>query len=128
MRAAVSKRWRVPILQCVRHFDLAGRMASVAELQPQAAPSPAVRKRIENLVNRTGGQGDAGSPQRSGSCCRHRVVASLGALAGRDRPRCHGCGGRSGYRVNLNTALNGQVSELSAKWRRRPKFATCGVG
>ncbi|MGQ2981222.1 MAG: anti-sigma factor, partial [Polaromonas sp.] len=28
-----------------------GRMASVAELQPQAAPSPAVWKRIENLVN-----------------------------------------------------------------------------
>ena len=28
-----------------------GRIASVAELQPQAAPSPAVWKRIENLVN-----------------------------------------------------------------------------
>ena len=28
-----------------------GRLASVAELQPQAAPSPAVWKRIENLVN-----------------------------------------------------------------------------
>ena len=27
-----------------------GRLASVAELQPQAAPSPAVWKRIENLV------------------------------------------------------------------------------
>ena len=28
-----------------------GRMSSVAELQPQAAPSPVVWKRIENLVN-----------------------------------------------------------------------------
>jgi anti-sigma-K factor RskA len=28
-----------------------GRLASVAELQPQAAPSPAVWKRIENLIN-----------------------------------------------------------------------------
>lgn len=28
-----------------------GQLASVAELQPQAAPSPAVWKRIENLVN-----------------------------------------------------------------------------
>lgn len=28
-----------------------GRMASVAELQPQAAPSPVVWKRIENLLN-----------------------------------------------------------------------------
>ena len=28
-----------------------GRLASLAELQPQAAPSPAVWKRIENLVN-----------------------------------------------------------------------------
>lgn len=28
-----------------------GRLASVAELQPQAAPSPAVWKRIENMIN-----------------------------------------------------------------------------
>ncbi len=28
-----------------------GRLASVAELQPQAAPSPAVWKRIENLLH-----------------------------------------------------------------------------
>ncbi|MEO8023202.1 anti-sigma factor [Polaromonas sp.] len=105
-----------------------GRLASVAELQQQEAPSPAVWKRIENLVHadkqaramqaarqrpRTGTQGGwwASLGLWRGASAAGAMVAVLAVVAG----------------LNLNGKLNGQVQELSAKLAATPEIRYVAV-
>ena len=58
------------------------RLASVAELQPQAAPSPAVWKRIENLVNAEKQANAMQSARAQAATAPSRWWASLGLWQG----------------------------------------------
>jgi anti-sigma-K factor RskA len=91
------------------------RLASVAELQPQAAPSPAVWKRIENLVK---ADKDARAMQAA------RIIAppaaggwwaSLGLWRGASAAGALAAVVAVVAGLNVNSRLSGQVSELSAK-------------
>lgn len=105
-----------------------GRMASVSELQAQQAPSPAVWKRIENLVQAdkqaqamqaarqapTGGTGSgwwASLGLWRGATAAGAMAAVVAVVTG----------------LNLNTALNGQVQELSAKLASTPEIRYVAV-
>ncbi|MDP3605684.1 MAG: anti-sigma factor [Polaromonas sp.] len=105
-----------------------GRMASVAELQPQAAPSPAVWKRIENLVN-------ADKQARAMQAARQAPVsaagggwwASLGLWRGATAAGAMAAVVAVVTGLNLNTALNGQVQELSARLAATPEIQYVAV-
>lgn len=105
-----------------------GRMASVSELQAQQAPSPAVWKRIENLVQadkqaramqaaRQAPKGGAGSGWWAslglwrGATAAGAMAAVVAVVTG----------------LNLNTALNGQVRELSARLASTPEIRYVAV-
>ncbi|HEY3046996.1 MAG TPA: anti-sigma factor [Polaromonas sp.] len=106
-----------------------GRLASVAELQPQAAPSPAVWKRIENLVK-------ADRQAQAMQAARARPVtpasaggwwASLGLWRG-----AAGVGALAAVvavvtGLNLNTQLSGQVQELTARLSATPEIEYVAV-
>ncbi|MDP1566701.1 MAG: anti-sigma factor [Polaromonas sp.] len=104
------------------------RMASVAELQPQAAPSPAVWKRIENLVN-------ADRQARDMQAARQAPVsaagggwwASLGLWRGATAAGAMAAVVAVVTGLNLNTALNGQVQELSARLAATPEIQYVAV-
>lgn len=105
-----------------------GRMASVAELQPQAAPSPAVWKRIENLVN-------ADKQAKAMQAARQAPApvaaggwwASLGLWRGATAAGAMAAVVAVVTGLNLNTALNGQVQELSAKLAASPEIRYVAV-
>ena len=105
-----------------------GRMASVAELQPQAAPSPAVWKRIENLVN-------ADKQARAMQAARQAPVsaaggswwASLGLWRGATAAGAMAAVVAVVTGLNLKTALNGQVQELSARLAATPEIQYVAV-
>ena len=93
-----------------------GRLASVAELQLQEAPSPAVWKRIENLVN-------ADRQARAMQAARQAPAAvsdaswwaSLGLWRGVSAAGAMAAVVAVATGLNLNTQLDGQVQALSAK-------------
>ncbi len=104
------------------------RLASVAELQPQAAPSPVVWQRIENLVR-------ADQEVKAMQAARAKPVtaaaggwwASLGLWRG-----AAGAGALAAVvalvtGLNLNTQLNGQVQELTAKLSATPEIQYVAV-
>lgn len=106
-----------------------GRLASVAELQPQAAPSPAVWKRIENLVKADKeaqamqvARAKPVTPASAGgwwtSLGLWRGAAGLGALAAVVAVVTG---------LNLNTQLSGQVQELTAKLSATPDIQYVAV-
>ncbi len=105
-----------------------GRMASVAELQPQAAPSPAVWKRIENLVN-------AEKESKAMLAARRAPAAasgggwwaSLGLWRGATAAGAMAAVVAVVTGLNLNTALNGQVQELSARLAATPEIQYVAV-
>lgn len=105
-----------------------GRMASVAELQPQAAPSPAVWKHIENLVN-------ADRQAKAMQAARQAPVAaagggwwaSLGLWRGATAAGAMAAVVAVVTGLNLNTALNGQVQELSARLAATPEIQYVAV-
>ncbi|MDO9360342.1 MAG: anti-sigma factor [Polaromonas sp.] len=105
-----------------------GRMASVAELQQQAAPSPAVWKRIENLVN-------ADKEAKAMLAARRTPAAasgggwwaSLGLWRGATAAGAMAAVVAVVTGLNLNNALNGQVSELSAKLAATPEIRYVAV-
>ena len=106
-----------------------GRLASVAELQPQAEPSPAVWTRIENLVK-------ADKELRAMQAAHAKPVppalaggwwASLGLWRG-----AAGAGALAAVLavvtgVNLNAQLSGQVRELSARLSATPEIEYVAV-
>ncbi len=104
-----------------------GRMASVAELQPQAAPSPAVWKRIENLVA-------ADRQAKAMQAARSAPVpatggwwASLGLWRGATAAGALAAVVAVVTGLNLNTALNGQVQQLSARLAATPEIQYVAV-
>lgn len=103
-----------------------GRMASVAELQPQAAPSPAVWKRIENLVN-ADKQARAMQAARQAPAASGGWWASLGLWRGATAAGAMAAVVAVVTGLNLNTALNGQVQELSARLAATPEIQYVAV-
>ena len=102
-----------------------GRLASVAELQPQEAPSPAVWKRIENLVK-------ADKQAQTMQAARAKPAAggwwaSLGLWRG-----AAGAGALAAVvavvtGLNLNTQLSGQVQSLTARLSATPEIEYVAV-
>ena len=104
------------------------RLASVAELQAEMAPSPAVWKRIENLVNaqkqatamQAAKAAAAPAPSRSG-------WASLGLWRGATATGAFAAVIAVVTGLNLNTRLSGEVQELSAKLATAPEIQYVAV-
>ncbi|MBC7597623.1 MAG: anti-sigma factor, partial [Polaromonas sp.] len=105
-----------------------GRLASVSELQPQEAPSPAVWKRIENLVN-------ADRQARAMQAARQAPAAVLGAGWWASLGLWRGVSAAGAMAavvavvtgLNLNTQLDGQVQALSAKLAATPEIRYVAV-
>ena len=105
------------------------RLASVAELQPEVAPSPAVWKRIENLVNAEK-QANAMQAARNVPAADSPAAgwwASLGLWRGATAAGAFAAVIAVVTGLNLNTQLNGQVSELSAKLASTPAIEYVAV-
>ncbi|HYW58112.1 MAG TPA: anti-sigma factor [Polaromonas sp.] len=103
------------------------RLASVTELQPQLAPSPAVWKRIQNLV-------DAEKEAKRMLAARQTPVAasggwwaSLGLWRGATAAGAMAAVVAVVTGVNLNSTLNGQVQDLSAKLSATPEIQYVAV-
>ena len=105
------------------------RLASVAELQPEVAPSAAVWKRIENLVNAEK-QAQLMRVARSEPVAPVPVSswwASLGLWRGATAAGAFAAVIAVVTGVNLNTQLSGQVQELSAKLLSTPAIEYVAV-
>ena len=105
------------------------RLASVAELQPEVAPSPAVWKRIENLVN---AQKQAQAMQAARIAPVAPPVptgwwASLGLWRGATAAGALAAVIAVVTGVNLNTQLSGQVQQLSARLAATPAIEYVAV-
>lgn len=106
-----------------------GRLASVAELQPQAAPSPAVWTRIENLVNAEK-QAQAMRALRASGAAPAAAGgwwASLGLWRGATAAGAFAVVIAVVTGLNLNTQLSGQVQELTAKLSATPEIQYVAV-
>ena len=107
-----------------------GRMSSVAELQPQAGPSPAVWQRIENLVNadkqakamqvaRAAAKPEAGGWWSSLNLWRGLSSMGVGVAA---------VALMVGVNLNsINAKLGGEVQELTAKLSATPEIQYVAV-
>jgi len=102
------------------------RLASVAELQAEIAPSPAVWKRIENLVNAQK-QAQAMQAARSQAMPVSNWWASLGLWRGATAAGAFAAVIAVVAGVNLNTQLSGQVQELSARLSSTPAIEYVAV-
>jgi anti-sigma-K factor RskA len=102
------------------------RLASVAELQPQAAPSAAVWKRIENLV-RAEKQAKAIQAARAAPAPAVGWWASLGLWRGATAAGAFAAAIAVVTGLNLNTQLSGQVQDLSAKLSATPDIQYVAV-
>ncbi len=106
-----------------------GRLSSVAELQPQAAPSPAVWKRIENLIN-ADKQAQAMRAARSSAKQNTGWWSSLNLWRGLSSM---GVGVAAvalmvGINLNnINARLGGEVQDLTAKLSATPEIQYVAV-
>lgn len=101
------------------------RLSSVAELQPQEAPSPVVWKRIENLVR-------ADKEARAMQAARAAPSAvgwwsSLGLWRGGAVAGALATAAAVVVGLNVNGRLSGQVSELTAKLTATPEIEYVAV-
>lgn len=105
------------------------RLASMTELQPEVAPSPVVWKRIENLIS-------AEKQAKVIQAARVPAVlapasggwwASLGLWRGATAAGAFAAVIAVVTGLNLNTELNGQVQELSAKLSATPDIQYVAV-
>ena len=99
------------------------RLASVAELQPEVAPGPAVWKRIENLVNaekQTKTLRLARSVPAAPAPVGGGWWASLGLWRGATAAGALAAAVAVVTGLNFTSRLNGQVQELSAKLSSMP--------
>jgi anti-sigma-K factor RskA len=103
-----------------------GRLASVAELQPQAAPSPLVWQRIENLV-KADKQAQAMQAARVTPAVAGSWWASLGLWRGATGAAALAAVLAMVAGLNLNTRLNGQLQELTAKLAATPEIQYVAV-
>lgn len=105
------------------------RLASVAELQPEVAPSPAVWKRIENLVN---AEKQAQVMQAARSPAMPAAVGggwwrSLGLWRGATAAGAFATVIAVVTGLNFTSQLNSQVQELSAKLSSTPAIEYVAV-
>lgn len=103
------------------------RLSSVAELQPQEAPSPVVWKRIENLVRadkeaRAMQAARAAAPAVAGNWWTSLGLWRGGAAAGAIATVAAVVVG-----LNVNGRLSGQVNELTAKLTATPEIEYVAV-
>ena len=104
------------------------RLASVTELQPQVAPSPAVWKRIENLINaEKEAQAMRAARQRPAAVSGGGWWASLGLWRGATAAGAAAAVLAVVTGLNLNTELNGRVLALSAKLAATPEIQYVAV-
>jgi anti-sigma-K factor RskA len=103
-----------------------GRLASVAELQPQVAPSPAVWTRIENLV-RADKEARAMQAARGSTPAATGWWASLGLWRGASAAGALAAVVAVVVGLNVNSRLSGQVNELSAKLTATPEIEYVAV-
>ena len=106
-----------------------GRLASVAELQPEVAPSPAVWKRIENLVQAEK-QAQAMQSARSQAApapASGGWWASLGLWRGATAAGALTTVLAVVTSLNFTNQLNSQVQELSAKLSAAPAIEYVAV-
>ena len=105
------------------------RLASVAELQPEVAPSPAVWRRIENLINAQK-QAQAMQAARITAVAPLMPIgwwASLGLWRGATAAGALAAVIAVVTGVNLNTQLSGQVQQLSARLTATPAIEYVAV-
>ena len=108
------------------------RLASVAELQPEVAPSPAVWKRIENLINAEK-QVQALQAARiapvapSAAATANGWWSSLGLWRGATAAGAFAAVIAVVTGLNLNTRLSGQVEQLSARLSATPAIEYVAV-
>lgn len=104
------------------------RLASVTELQPQSAPSAAVWKRIENLVRaEKEAKAMLAARRAPATVSRGGWWASLGLWRGVSAAGAMAAVVAVVTGLNLNTQLNGQVQELSAKLAATPEIQYVAV-
>jgi anti-sigma-K factor RskA len=106
-----------------------GRMASVAELQPQAVPSPVVWKRIENLVN-ADKQAKAMQAARAPAKADKGWWSSLNLWRGLSSMGVGVAAVALMVGVNLNginARLGGEVQELTARLSATPEIQYVAV-
>ena len=106
------------------------RLASVAELQPEVAPSPAVWKRIENLVNadkQAQTMRTAQSVSTAPATARDGWWSSLGLWRGAAAAGAFAAVIAVVAGANLNARLDGQVQALSAKLSSTPAIEYVAV-
>lgn len=102
------------------------RLSSVAELQPQAAPSPAVWTRIENLV-KADKEARAMQAARGAAPTAGGWWASLGVWRGASAAGALAAAVAVVVGLNVNSRLSGQVSELSARLTATPEIEYVAV-
>ena len=102
------------------------RLSSFAELQPQAAPSPAVWKRIENLIQ-ADKQTQAMQTARLAPVAPRRWWASLGLWQGASAAGALAAAVAVVTGLNLTSQLNGQVQELTARLASTPEIQYVAV-
>jgi len=102
------------------------RLASVAELQPEEAPSPAVWTRIENLV-RADKEARAMQAARRAAPAASGWWASLGLWRGASAAGALAAVVAVVVGLNVNSRLSGQVGELSARLRATPEIEYVAV-
>lgn len=108
-----------------------GRLASVAELQPEVAPSPAVWKRIENLLHAEQ-QAQAVQVARAAQAARSTESgrswwSSLGLWRGATAAGAFATVIAVVTGLNMQTQLSGQVAQLSAKLATTPAIEYVAV-
>ena len=102
------------------------RLSSVAELQPQEAPSPVVWKRIENLVQ-ADKQARAMQAARAAAPAAGGWWASLGLWRGASAAGALAAVAAVVVGLNVNSRLSGQVGELTAKLTATPEIEYVAV-
>ena len=103
-----------------------GRLASVAELQPQSAPSPLVWQRVENLV-KADKQTQAMQAAHATAGTAGGWWASLGLWRGATGAAALAAAVAVVAGLNLNTRLSGQLQELTAKLAATPEMQYVAV-
>lgn len=103
------------------------RLASVTELQAQTAPSAAVWKRIENLINADKQAKAMQAARQAPAAGRGGWWASLGLWRGASAAGAMAAVLAVVTGLNLNGQLNGQVNELSEKLAATPEIQYVAV-
>lgn len=103
------------------------RMASVTELQPQSAPSPAVWKRIDNLIQADKEAKAMLAARQAPAASTGGWWASLGLWRGATAAGAMAAVVAVSVGLNLNNSLDGQVQELSARLAATPEIQYVAV-